>query len=246
MPLPHLLVSVRSLEEAAAALEGGADLIDVKEPSRGALGRSDRETIGRIVAHVRSAAPDTPVSAALGELPGLRAEDFPGPVDYVKVGLAGCRFHAGWQQAFFALQQRFEEQACSAWGFGPRWIAVAYADHDAAEAPPFAEVLDLAVDGGCDGLLIDTYAKSGRRLNDSLPAHELARWIDRAHEQDLFVACAGRLCSDLLPEVLGADPDIVAIRSAACSGGDRLATVDPVSVRRFRSRMKELAAAVRI
>lgn len=246
MPLPHLLVSVRSLEEAVAALEGGADLIDVKEPARGPLGRSDRDIIGRIARHVRSAAPDVPVSAALGELPDLRAEDFPGPVDYVKVGLAGCRGREGWQQTFFHLQERFEEQACAAWGFGPRWIAVAYADHHAAEAPALADVLDLAVDGGCDGLLIDTYSKSGHRLSDSLPGHELARWIDRAHEQDLFVACAGRLCGELLPEVLGAEPDIVAIRSAACAGGDRLAPIDSASVRRFRLRMEELAAAVRI
>ena len=35
-----LLVSVRNVEEALAALEGGASLIDVKEPSRGPLGRA--------------------------------------------------------------------------------------------------------------------------------------------------------------------------------------------------------------
>ena len=33
-----LLVSVRSAAEAAAALEGGAHVIDVKEPLNGALG----------------------------------------------------------------------------------------------------------------------------------------------------------------------------------------------------------------
>ena len=35
---PGLLVSVRSAAEAITALEAGADVIDVKEPSRGALG----------------------------------------------------------------------------------------------------------------------------------------------------------------------------------------------------------------
>src|SRR5207237_10897019 len=34
-----LLVSVRSATEAGAALEGGADLIDIKEPRHGPLGR---------------------------------------------------------------------------------------------------------------------------------------------------------------------------------------------------------------
>ena len=38
---PGLLVSVRSADEAIAALAGGADVIDVKEPNRGALGAAD-------------------------------------------------------------------------------------------------------------------------------------------------------------------------------------------------------------
>ena len=46
---PQLLVSVRDLGEAAAALAGGADLIDVKEPIRGPLGRADEATIRGIV-----------------------------------------------------------------------------------------------------------------------------------------------------------------------------------------------------
>ena len=37
----RLLVSVRSAAEAEIALHGGADLIDVKEPTRGSLGRAD-------------------------------------------------------------------------------------------------------------------------------------------------------------------------------------------------------------
>src|SRR5256885_16611977 len=40
-----LLVSVRSAGEAEAAIAGGADLIDVKEPAYGSLGRAKDETI---------------------------------------------------------------------------------------------------------------------------------------------------------------------------------------------------------
>ena len=60
-----LLVSVRSVAEAEIALAGGAAIIDVKEPSRGALGRADDTIIADIV---RSVAGRAPVSAALGEL----------------------------------------------------------------------------------------------------------------------------------------------------------------------------------
>ena len=46
---PRLLVSVRDAVEAEAALAGGAHLIDVKEPARGALGRADDATIAAVV-----------------------------------------------------------------------------------------------------------------------------------------------------------------------------------------------------
>src|SRR3954447_11029832 len=82
-----LLVSVRSAEEAACALAGGATLIDVKEPLRGALGRADDAVIRAVV---QSVGGTRPVSAALGEwveqdqsVPDLG-------LTYVKWGLSGC------------------------------------------------------------------------------------------------------------------------------------------------------------
>src|SRR5690554_1200212 len=46
---PRLLVSVRSPEEAEAALVGGADLIDVKEPAAGSLGRAADAVIEAVI-----------------------------------------------------------------------------------------------------------------------------------------------------------------------------------------------------
>src|SRR4051812_37742249 len=68
---PHLLVSVRNIVEARAALAGGCDVLDVKAPERGSLGMAVAEEIERIVCEtmaVRRQGPDPiPVSAALGE-----------------------------------------------------------------------------------------------------------------------------------------------------------------------------------
>ena len=248
-PFPHLLVSVRSRAEAAEALAGGADLIDVKEPSRGALGGSDPATIGEILRYVRETSSEIPVSAALGELADLRRlghaapSPFPGPVDYVKVGLAGCGGDPAWRDAFYDLQDRFDDEACNPHAYGPRWIAVAYVDREAANSPPLEEILRHAIDANCYGLLFDTYSKGAGRLTDYLGAAELAEWIARAHERELFVACAGRLTLEQLPEVVAADPDIVAIRSAGCRGSDRMAAIDAEAVRSVRDRLDRLAAA---
>jgi len=58
-----LLVSVRDAIDASAALAGGADIIDAKEPASGALGAVDLATFQHIVAAVANA---RLVTAALG------------------------------------------------------------------------------------------------------------------------------------------------------------------------------------
>src|SRR5262245_33040885 len=86
-----LLVSVRSADEARAALAGGAAVIDVKEPDRGPLGRAD----ARVWRDVRRVVPPTiSVSVALGELPDWADQSSPAPssfdgIAYRKLGLAG-------------------------------------------------------------------------------------------------------------------------------------------------------------
>ena len=51
-PLPRLLVSVRDPAEAEDARLAGADLIDAKDPERGALGALEPGRVREIVARV--------------------------------------------------------------------------------------------------------------------------------------------------------------------------------------------------
>src|SRR5690349_10143177 len=92
----RLLVSVRSAGEVEAAVQGGADIVDAKEPMRGPLGAVDAAELARIAAAV----PDgVPLSLALGDLAtpaaaatGLDLTRAIGrrPAElYVKLGLAG-------------------------------------------------------------------------------------------------------------------------------------------------------------
>src|SRR5438445_443176 len=63
-PEMQLLVSVRGPADARAALIGGADVIDAKDPRRGALGAVSPVALAAIRRAVGSA---RPVSAALGD-----------------------------------------------------------------------------------------------------------------------------------------------------------------------------------
>ena len=60
----QLLVSVADATDAAAAVEGGADIVDAKDPSRGALAPVSPAALGAIIATV---AGRRPVSAAEGD-----------------------------------------------------------------------------------------------------------------------------------------------------------------------------------
>src|SRR2546423_9622686 len=60
----RLLVSVRGPVEARAAVAGGADVVDAKDPARGALGPV---RLDRLAAIRRAVGAARPVSAALGD-----------------------------------------------------------------------------------------------------------------------------------------------------------------------------------
>src|SRR3990172_3975966 len=97
---PGLLVSVRNADEARIALEGGADVIDVKEPSRGSLGAADAEVVAAVV---RAIGGSVPISVAAGELIDHRQSGATSSVSafgvaYIKLGLAGCAVVSDWPE----------------------------------------------------------------------------------------------------------------------------------------------------
>ena len=87
----RLLVSPMNMEEAHAALAGGADILDVKNPKEGSLGANFPWVI-RSVADL--AGGRVPVSATIGDLefkPGTASlaslDSASSGADYVKAGL---------------------------------------------------------------------------------------------------------------------------------------------------------------
>jgi uncharacterized protein (UPF0264 family) len=216
-----LLVSVRSQAEALAALAGGADVIDVKEPRHGSLGRATPS----IWCAVREVVPtQIPLSVALGELNDWRdANDMNVPalsapgISYCKIGLSLAR--PDWCARWRAFCRRWNQLVLSP----PGWVAVAYIDWRAARAPDPDSIIRAAVEfDDCHGVLFDTWGKSvGTLLDDTWKPR-----LDRVRDTGRFVALAGSLDVEAIGRLAVLEPDIFAVRGAACAGGYRLETVE--------------------
>lgn len=236
---PRLLVSVRSVTEAEAALAGGCDVLDIKEPARGPLGMADVATIADILSLRNQTSPNVPVSVALGDAtewqPERPSPRLPPGIAYLKLGTAGLASTPDWRGWLEKTRERFGATGASG---GADWIAVACADADEAGGPPPEEVLDVAALAGWAGLLIDTCSKENRCLFDWLNGSRLAALAADARSRDLVFSLAGRLQLADISRLVELQPDTVGIRSAACREGNRSGPVDARRVRAFRAALR--------
>jgi uncharacterized protein (UPF0264 family) len=202
-----LLVSVRSAAEAETALAGGADLIDVKEPARGALGAAD-STVWRAVA--ATVAGRVPTSVALGELLEFGGSTTAAltSIQLAKLGLAGCCRHEDWSARWHAAWDSLPEAVAP--------VAVIYADWPDAAAPAPDLILDRAVQWGCRTFLFDTFDKTRGNLIQHLSLEQIARLACRARQAGGRVVLGGSLDADSAERLLPLEPDYIAVRGAVC------------------------------
>lgn len=241
---PRLLVSVRSSEEALAAIEGGANILDVKEPTRGSLGMADMKVVAAIAQQIdETRAHHIPLSVALGEVIDWCDRDdvpaLPESVAFAKLGLSHLARRGGWCDEWRRVREHFDQRHPSQL----EWVAVAYADAGEAASPPIQAILEAAIATKCAGLLIDTFAKNGLTLTDYCDAAALCELAERCHSAGLFLALAGRLSRESLPELSRVPADVLAIRSAACEDADRTARVSARAVAAFRNAMQTAVAS---
>jgi dihydroneopterin aldolase len=215
------LASVRSPEEAALALGGGADIIDAKEPSAGALGRVDAETLAAIV---RAIAGRRPVSATIGDLDlepagvaaAVEATAASG-ADIVKIGM----FAGALDDTLAALRPIARRDI--------RLVAVLFADR----APDLAGIVSRCAAAGFYGVMLDTADKAAGPLTAHLGIPVLAGFVRDARRRRLVSGLAGSL---RLADIAGLMPlgaDYLGFRSALCAGG-RGGWLDPASLQAVR------------
>ena len=182
-----LMVSVQGLAEALEALKGGADIIDVKNLQEALVGSARPG----VVREVREAVPpDHHASVTLGVVPNqagtvAMAVHTAGALNAtsVKVGFMKSEY----DQAVDVLQASREALQ----GFDTKLIGSLFADNHLYEGLDPHLMVQLAVDGKCDGFLIDTLTKDGRNLFDFIPEAKLREIVFEGKQLGLSTALSG-------------------------------------------------------
>lgn len=217
-----LLASVTSLPEALLAVDGGADIIDLKQPAAGALGALEVAVIAEIVRHCRGL---RPVSATIGDLAMQPQRVFDAVqtiaqtgVDYVKIGF----FPEGDTPATLT---RLAELT----GQGYALIAVLFADRQ----PDLAGIAAIE-QAGFAGVMLDTMDKRCGSLTEVMPWPALARFVERAKAHGLLCGLAGSLRLADIAGLLALQPDYLGFRGALCAGHERVAQLDASAIAQIR------------
>ncbi len=229
-----LMVSVQNLPEALEALEGGADIVDVKNLQEALVGSAHPH----IVRDVREAIPlARHASVTLGVVPNqigtvamavytagvLKATS-------VKVGFMNTEYDYA-VETLLAARQALD-------GFDTKLIGSLFADNELYDGLDPHLMVKLAQEGQCDGYLIDTLTKDGRNLFDFLTETELRDMVFEGKELGVSTALSGHLRISDLDELARINPDIVGVRGPVCQKGDRTSGVHRDAVAEFKRQLE--------
>ena len=230
-----LLVSPINKEEAIVASNGGADIVDVKNPKEGSLGANFPWVISSVKDVVGS---KQPISATIGDFnykPGTSSLAALGAAvagaDYVKVGLYDIQTE---EQALDMLTNIVQ----SVKGYDPSKFVVAsgYSDYERINSIPPMLLPAIGAKAGVDVVMMDTGIKDGRSTFEFMSEEELTEFTKLARDVNLQSALAGTLKFEDLPALRRIQPDIIGIRGMVC-GGDRNDGIKQELVEKLKSEM---------
>ena len=232
----RLLVSPMNMEEAHAALAGGADILDVKNPKEGSLGANFPWVIRSVADLARG---KVPVSATIGDMefkPGTASLAALGAAssgaDYVKAGLLGVKTSDQAEEMLKAIVRAVKDLDPK-----KRVVASGYSDYLRVGSISPMLLPAAASEAGADVVMVDTAIKDGKPTFDFMGEKDLADFIELGHSNDLEVALAGSIGFPHLETLLRLQPDIIGVRGIVC-GGDRRSAVKEELVVKVKSALE--------
>lgn len=226
--MTEMLASAKNRQEAEIVFHNGADIIDLKDPSNGALGAVELSKLLEVLDFISGR---RPVSAACGDLPmepetiRRKAEEIAATgVDYIKIGFFPFGQLSACIEALRPLAQH------------KKLIAVLFADHRGEYAQDLPAKFAAA---GFHGVMIDTADKSAGRLLDHMSPDQIGHFVRDCQEQGLMCGVAGSLEAPDVPRLLAFKPDFLGFRGALCAGLSRNSPVDAQATASIRALIPE-------
>ncbi len=206
-----LLISPINTDEALEAIEGGADIIDVKNPKEGSLGCElpvgDKEYKGNDSRGHACKCDTRRCTYKPGTVSLAAAGAVVSGGDYIKVGLYGTK---NFDEALEVMEnvvrsvREFDKDALI--------VASGYADAHRIGAVDPMEIPRIASDSGADLAMLDTAVKDGSTLFDHMDSDKLQIFNNTIHDYGLKSALAGSVKKNQLKLLDEIGCDVVGIR----------------------------------
>jgi len=217
--MTQTLISVTSIAEAQIALDNGADIIDLKDPSAGALGALPMPLILSIVSYING---QKLVSATIGDLPmqpDLILERVvllaTTNVDYIKIGFFES---SNYQPCLDALVDVAKT--------GVKLIAVLFAEHIYLEG-----IIEAINKTGFIGIMLDTATKNGHTFLDYYAEQQRKEFAQKVLAQGLTFGLAGSLKLQHIAIAKEINPTYIGFRGGVCDDNKRQLGLNAKKVR---------------
>lgn len=227
-----MLASVNSEAEARLVLDANVDIIDLKQPVRGALGALDADSVKKIVASIDGR---KQVSATIGDLPmqpdlvfnAVKAMAETG-VDYIKIGF----FPGGdWPGTLEKLSILTRQNVAL--------VAVLFADSQFDFS-----VIPMLGSAGFTGVMLDTMDKQKGSLTQVMAKSAIEQFVKQAKAHQLLCGLAGSLRLEDIAELMPYQVDYLGFRGALCEQHNRIGQLSKQAIVEIKQAIASLTCRV--
>ncbi|MDB2461492.1 (5-formylfuran-3-yl)methyl phosphate synthase [Gammaproteobacteria bacterium] len=198
--MSKILASIKDLSEAKILINTDIDIIDLKDPSNGALGRLKTNDIEIIVNFI---AKKKLTSSTVGDLPNDEElisknvkEVSSTNVDFIKIGV--------YENSY--IKTLCNMKSCK------KLIAVFFADKF---LPTENEILDLK-ESDFSGIMLDTSNKKSGNLFNHVTYSQINNFLAIAKSMSLLTGIAGSINKTHIDDIIKLNPNYMGFRGALC------------------------------
>ena len=195
-----ILASIQNISEAKILINSEIDIIDLKDPSKGALGKLNISDIEDIINFINK---KKLTSSTIGDLPNNKKlisksvdELSILNIDFIKIGV--------YKRSY--INTLAEINSCK------KLIAVFFAD---LFLPKEKDLLFLK-ESGFSGVMIDTSNKKLGNLFDHASFSEINNFISNAKKLNLLTGIAGSINESHINQITKINPNYMGFRGALC------------------------------